>query len=221
MTISFGKPIAPAGQGRADADRGKSRRGSRPRSRGSACRRVTADGRLAPQGHLRRPHGERRGDEGETRRIVLAGEERRLPAGPRAPALDRHADRPLRAHRARAALGDDPRDRGDARRARRVDPALARRMAGAAARRRCRANGRPARRSSTAGASWRSPCVPARRSARSRPTSSTSPCCTRAADDERQVATFVARWLRDEALSASCCRASPNTRRASRRRRRS
>ena len=48
------------------------------------------------------------------------------------------------------------------------------------------------------------------------PTSSTSRCCIRRRDDERQVAAFVARWLREEALRGCWPRAWPSSRRGSR-----
>ena len=75
-----------------------------------------------------------RGRDGEIAPHRAGRRSDRLPAGPRAPALDRHGDRPRRAHRARAALGDAARDRGGADRARRTG-SCARSPNGAARRR--------------------------------------------------------------------------------------
>ena len=100
------------GQGRRDAHRRKSKRGSRPRSRASACRhdatsaadrapRMRFDGRSSADRRARR-----RQREGHARTHHARRPAGRLPAGPRAPAHDRHGGRPGRPHRARAALGD-------------------------------------------------------------------------------------------------------------------
>ena len=124
-------------QGCADADARKPRRGSRPKSRGSGSRRAADESPPASAGHFRRPSqgGGGRGDEGASRRIVLAGESvdyRLVRARRRSIGMQIGLAGP---HRSRAALGDDTRDRRHADRARRMDPAFAGRMARAAARR--------------------------------------------------------------------------------------
>ncbi len=219
VTISFGKPISPRAR-TCRRSRGKSRRGSR---REVARLGVPRARRLMAGLRLKDIFGGRVGRAPQRRGRSAAHRarrrQRRLPARPRAPALDRHADRLLGPHRARAALGVAARDRRDARRARRVDPAFARRMARAAARRpaarmedrradplsRARAGARRARRAEARDRGrppqpHRAASGGATTSGRSR-RSSPAGCATR--------------------RSASCSRGWPNTPRASRPRRRS
>ena len=124
VTISFGKPIAPDGKTAQGLTTEVETWIENEVARLGVPRELRVNGARNPR------------DEGQARRrIALAGHERRLPADSRAAALDRHADRPLGPHRARIALGIDPRNRDRARRTRAVDSAHARRVVGAATRR--------------------------------------------------------------------------------------
>ena len=112
----------------------------------------------ALDGHLRRPRRRRRGADGEIAAHRARRRQRRLPAGARAPALDRHADR-LSGLTVRAPRWVSMRE---------IDATLPSAAPGSCARSTngarggatsCRANGRPAPRSSIADASLRSPCI--------------------------------------------------------------
>ena len=188
-------------------DRGRSRAPRRPAVTADATGRVRGARRdSAPRRRRARPRRRDRASVVAGRRVV---DYRLVRARRRTIGMEVDSRRP---HRARAALGDDPRDRGGAARARRLDRAHARRVARAAPRRACRASGSPARRSSTAAASWRSRCSRARRRAIARRPLRPDGPPSRPRTTSSEVAACVARWLRDEALRTSSRRASPTTR---------